>query len=427
MRTVWKITKRTLISIGFLLLTLLLALLIFLLINTIRCNRIKDTGLPRIDVVTEGGEKIKSKEKYVDCTVSLSGAEQEYCFEELEAGIRGRGNTTWSFFPKKPYRIKFDEKVSMFGERKNKSWVLLAMYNDFSLVKDRLAFGIADAIGTDVFVPSYNYVDLYVNGEYMGIYLLTDQVDENSGRTSVKEDFTAEDTEVPFLVELDEYSYQEGAEDVAWFKVGAYSYTVKYPEEDERYTEEQFCYIKSYIETVDSLVRKPGVTMDELSEYIDIYSFVDFYIVQELMGQIEIDWKSVYMSKSVGGKLKMGPVWDFDWSVTGPHAWITARDKYKDNYSGLRSRGNWFAALYNGSPEFRVFLSERWQEVRPIILETLDEASIEKEKIALAARKDWYKWHGFSFTGGFSECYDEVFDWCRGRVLWLDGAFSYQK
>ena len=81
-------------------------------------------------------------------------------------------------------------------------------------------------------------------------------------------------------------------------------------------------------------------------------------------------------------------------------------------------------ALYNGSPEFRESLSKRWQEARPIILEALDTVEAEKSKIALAAKKDWYKWHGFSFTGDFSECYDEVFDWCRGRVVWLDGAFS---
>lgn len=422
-----KVLKRTLIILGALVSALLLLLLIFFITNTIRWHRIKDTGLPRIDVVTEDGKKIKSKEEYVNCTVTLSGAEEEYCFEEVSAGIRGRGNSTWRYYPKKPYRIKFSEKTSMFGEKKNKSWVLLAMYNDFSKVKDRLAFSIADALGTDVFVPSYNYVDLYVNGKYKGIYLLTDQVDENSGRTSVKEDFAPEDVEVPFLVELDSYAQEEGAEDVAWFRLGGFLYTVKYPEEDERYTEAQFEYIKSYVKAVDSLVRKPGVTMSELSEYIDMNSFIDYYIVEELMGQMEINWKSVYMSKAVGEKLKMGPVWDFDWSVTGPHSVFRYRDKYKSDYSGLRSENNWFIYLYNGSPEFREALMSRWQEAKPEILRALSEVEAEKSKIELAARKDWYRWRGFSFTGGFSECYDEVFDWMQGRILWLDSAFYYEK
>ncbi len=391
--------------------------------GTLKSQAITDTGIPRLDVYTDG-VKIESKEDYVDCTVTLSGAAEEYCFEDASAGIRGRGNTTWKYSPKKPYRIKFSEKISIFGEKKNKSWVLLAMYNDFSYVKDRLAFGLADSFGTDAFVPSYNYVELYLDGVYQGLYLMTDQVDENSGRADVKEDFGEEDIEIPFLVEMDLYAEEEGDEGVAWFTVSGSPYTVKYPEADERYSEAQFDYIKGYIETVDSLCRKKGVTVAELSEYIDLDSFIDYFIVQETMGQIEINGKSVYMSKAVGEPLKMGPVWDFDWSVTGPHAWLTARDMYKDDYSGLRSVSNWFGQLYKNSPEFRVLLSERWAEVRPLILAEFDKVEAEFDLIYDAAMKDRYKWHSLRiFYKGFEECHEEVFEWCRNRVLWLDGAF----
>lgn len=392
-------------------------------VGTLKSQAIKDTGLPRLDVYT-GGVKIESKEEYVDCTVTLSGTDAEYCFEDASAGIRGRGNTTWKYAPKKPYRIKFSEKTSIFGEKKNKSWVLLAMYNDFSYVKDRLAFGIADSIGTDAFVPSYNYVELYLDGVYQGLYLMTDQVDENSGRTGVKEDFAEDAVEVPFLVEMDLYSSEEGEENVAWFTVSGSPYTIKYPEEDERYTTAQFDYIKGYIQKVDALCRKKGVTLAELSKYIDLDSFVDYFIVQETMGQMEINGKSVYMSKAVGEPLKMGPVWDFDWSVTGPHAWLKARDMYEDDYSGLRSSSNWFGQLYKNSPEFRALLSERWSEVRPLILEELTKVESEEEYICKAAKKDSYKWHSLRiFYKDFEDCHEEVFEWCRGRVEWLDGAF----
>ena len=392
-------------------------------VGTLRSQAITDTGLPRLDVCT-GGVKIVSKEDYVDCTVTLSGAAEEFCFENAEAGIRGRGNTTWKNAPKKPYRIKFSEKTSIFGEKKNKSWVLLAMYNDFSYVKDRLAFGLADSLGTEDFVPSYNYVELYLDGVYQGLYLMTDQVDENSGRTAVKEDFTETDVEVPFLVEMDLYSYLEGEEDVAWFTVSGSPYTIKYPEEDERYTTAQFDYIKGYIQKVDSLCRKKGVTVAELSEYIDLDSFIDYFIVQETMGQMEINGKSVYMSKAVGEPLKMGPVWDFDWSVTGPHTWLDARDMYKDDCTGLRSTYNWFALLYKNSTEFRALLSERWTEVRPLLLAEMDKVEAEWDTVYAAAKKDSCKWQSLRFFyKGFEACHEEVFEWCRGRVEWLDGAF----
>lgn len=238
------------------------------MISIYQTEALKDTGLPRLDVYTEGEAKIKSKEEYVNCTVTLSGAD-EFDFSNLKAGIRGRGNTTW-FYPKKPYRIKFDEKTSVFGETKNKSWVFLAMYNDYSFTKNRLAFSMADALETGVFVPSYNYVELYLNGKYNGLYLLTDQVDENKGRTDVKEDFAHDAKEVPFLVELDEYADLEEPEDEAFFRIGASMYTVKYPEPDERYTKEQFLYVKNYISTVDALCRTPGITLAELAEYVDV-------------------------------------------------------------------------------------------------------------------------------------------------------------
>ena len=386
---------------------------------------ISDTGLPRLDVYTEDCAEIKSKEEYVSCTVTLSETESEFVLENLEAGIRGRGNTTWWAYPKKPYRIKFSEKTSVFGEKANKSWVLLALYNDFSLSKDRLAFTIADALGTDVFVPSYNYVELYINGEYNGIYLMTDQVDENKGRASVKEDFTAEDVEVPFLVELDNYAEEEGEEGVAWFAIGNHKYVVKYPGPDERYTEEQFLYIKSYVEKLDSLARKPGVTVKELSEYIDLESFIDFFIVQEVMGQIDINYKSIYMHKSKDGKLKMGPVWDFDWSAQGTDAWLTSRNVYKNNYAGLRSTDNWFSYLYHGSEEFREALSLRWNEVRDDVLAAIDSVEASKASISRAAEKDWLMWHPFRIYEGYDKRFDELIFWCENRVLWLDTAFAY--
>lgn len=393
-------------------------------ISRYRVSTIGDTGLPRLDVYTEGGAKIKSKEEYVNCTVSLSGAD-EFDFSSLEAGIRGRGNNSWKHFPKKPYRIKFDEKVSLLGETKNKSWVLLAMYSDFSLTKDRLAFSMADALETDAFVPSYHYVELYLNGSYNGIYLLTDQVDENKGRTNVKEDFDADAKEVPFLVELDSYAESEGPEGEAFFRIGEALYTVKYPEPDERYSDEQFAYIKDYITNVDKLCRKKNVTLAELSEYIDVDSFIDFYIVQEVMGQMEINWKSVYMSKGMGEKLKMGPVWDFDWSVTGPHTWLTARDMYKDDYTKLRSGGNWFGALLKESPEFKIAVAERWVVARVKLLQCIDSVESEWVNIESAAMKDWYRWHWYNhFYEKPEGCYTEVMEWCRGRIAWLDTVFK---
>ncbi len=378
--------------------------------------------LPRIDVWTADGAEILTKTDYVDCTVTLSDVNAENCFVDLPAGIRGRGNDTWKYYPKKPYRIKFEEKVSLFGEEKNKSWVLLAMYNDHSRIKDRMAFAMAESLDRDAFAPAHHYVELYLNGEYNGLYLLTDQVDENAGRTDVKDKFKAEDVEVPFLVELDSRAPEEGVEGVDWFAAGGYSYAIKYPEADERHNNEQFEFIKNYVTAVDMLCRREGVTLAELGAYVDVASLIDFYIVQEAMGQPEINWKSVYMSRSSDGLLVMGPVWDFDWGAEGPSFGDSAH-QYRDNVEGLRSDNNWFDCLLANSPEFRAALAARWAEAKPLLQTAIDSVEAEREMLSRAARRDELRWHWYRFGTDFEDRFDETVAWCRGRLDWLDTAF----
>lgn len=371
----------------------------------------EERTIPRIDIDTNG-VKIKSKEEYVDCTVSISGTE----IENYEAGIRGRGNSTWGL-PKKPYRIKFDEKVSLFGEEKNKSWVLLALYGDYSAVKDKLAFTMADAIGTNSFVPSYHYVELYLNGKYNGLYLLTDQVDENSGRTGVKEKFSADDVEVPFLVELDAYAPDEGVEGVDWFKIDGSYFAIKYPEVDERYTQEQFDYIKQYITDVDNACKEGN--LEVLAQLVDIDSFIDYYLVQEVMGQAEINWKSVYMSKTKDGLMKMGPIWDFDWSAMGSSIG-KHRDINKDRIEGYYSNNNWFDRMIRNSPEFKVLVSDRFEEVKSTLLAVIDDAREEYSILKPYYLRNHLRWHWFRVWANQEEYYNEVLDWVTKRIEWMD-------
>ncbi len=410
--------RKCILKITVLVLLLILAAIeIFGLVTVIKYRRAEavceeERSIPRLDIDT-GGAEIVSKEDYINCKVSLSGSE----IEDAAAFVRGRGNTTWKHYPKKPYRIKFEEKTSLFGEKKNKSWVLLALYNDFSALKDKLAFSMADAMGTDVFVPSYNYVELYLNGKYNGLYLVTDQVDENSGRCDVKEDFTVLDTEVTFLVELDAYAPEEGVEGVDWFRVGGKPYAIKYPEVDERYTEAQFDYIKEYIEKVEAACREGSY--EKLSELVDMDSFIDYYIVQEVMGQPEINWKSVYMHKSKDGKMKMGPVWDFDWSAMGPSTG-KERNSYSEKTEGFRSEGNWFDLMYKNSPEFKEALSARFSSVKPKLLSVIDSARAEKEKMTPYYKRNHLRWHWYRIPSSESRSYDAVLEWCTKRIEWIN-------
>lgn len=412
--------KRILIISSIVLGVIALVIGVYFLVQMIRINTI-ETGLSRVDVYTNGA-KIESNEIYVDCQVSLACDEEQYSFTMAEAGIRLRGNDTRLYFPKKPYRIKFKEKTSVFGEPENKSWVLLALYNDYSLIKDYLAFSMADEVMEGDFVPSHNYVDLYLDGEYQGIYLLTDQVNEKSGRLDLECSFGEDDVEVPFLVELDQRAPEEGVEGVDWFAIGKKYYAVKYPSAEERYTKEQFEYIEGYIKKVDALMKKQNVTVDELEKYIDVDSFVNFYIVQEAMGQMEINWKSVYISKTKDGLMKMGPVWDFDWSTTGPSTG-PCNDENWDKTEGFLSKSHWFYYAYKNSSEIREAFAQRYKAVRGKILDTIKAVESIKEALEPAATKNHLCWYWYAPFGFYDEHFDRVISWCRERIAWLDTQF----
>lgn len=386
-------------------------------------------GLPVMAVYTENSAEITDKENYVNCTVSVTN-DSAYSLDGAVAGIRLRGNSTMKF-PKKPYRIKFDKKQGLFGWEKNKSWVLLALYQDFSNIKDYAAFAIANGVktvgaGNSSFAPNAKHVEVYLNGDYAGLYLLCDQVQENSGRVDVEVDFTETDTEVPFLVELDEYVQYEGTEETDWFKIKTdESYTayfnIKYPEADQRFTQAQYDYIKNYILTVDGLCRNPNVTRAQFEQYIDLPSFIDYFLVQEIMGQKEINKKSVFMSRKTGGKLVMGPVWDFDWSAGGPMAYPQDLPN-----GGMYSSKNWFGVMLKVS-WFKQAVLQRLDEISGTVRNTLSNLATYKNVIKAAAERNASVWDFDTNNSlpSFNEYYDTVLDFIDKRIDLIPIILSY--
>ena len=240
---------------------------------------------------------------------------------------------------------------------------------------------------------------------------------------NIKESFDKDDTEVPFLVEIDDYAELDGGiEGEDYFKIGSLFYSVKYPEKDERYTDEQFDYIKSYITKVNSLCNKKNVTLSDLSEYIDIDSFIDYYLIQEIVIQPDIDNKSVYMYKSSNGKLKMGPLWDYDWAFGGPSLAIWY--KYKPNENELCTRGTWFYTLLSNSSEFKQAVKERFYEIKDIVVATAYDFKQENEYISRAAHKDWLRHHFFNGNATYSRNLEQNIELLLRRIKWLENEFN---
>ncbi len=398
-------------------------------------------NLPIVQIDTLGAEAptVQSKD-YVPCTITVGNTDEAFCVEKQSAGIRVRGNTTARYI-KKPYRIKFDKKIALFGsENKYKSWCLLALYQDFSDIKDYTAFKIARDIGTGNFVPSTVFTEVYCNGEYKGLYLLTDQVDEKEGRLNVETVPDPAVAETSFMAQIDDYCKDEGVEGVNWFSIHVTDYNVdyyvevQYPEPKDGATNAHFRYVQTYITTVHNLIFDPAVTRAQFEQYVDLPSFIDYYLVQEVMGQAEINNKSIKMSKSASGKLVMGPVWDFDWATGGPmrvNSGMNTTGAY--NVSGWLSQSNWFARLIgarsgeSGVAWFREAVKARWTQIKPKVLASLDEVAAMKSTLRAAAVRNEALWTqdnrfmsvnsaGVTSYPQVTTDYDAYYDWVLAYI-----------
>lgn len=323
----------------------------------------KGSGLPVITINTTTGLDITSKTEYVTCTVTVLDTEQGiYSFAQESAQIRGRGNSTWNQ-AKKPYKIKFDSKQDLFGFGKAKDWVLLADYIDRSLLRNNLAFSVAGQLEGLECAPDCQSVEVYVNGEYRGVYLLCEQVEAGSNRVEISEDASVVDT--GYLLEMD--GWKDGVYVTVGDKLnGGRAYVIKSPGEDE-ITNDHKNFIKNYLTQCISAAQ--GSDYEKVKELIDVESFAQAYIVLELFKCPDVDYSSLYFYKQAGGKLYFGPVWDFDMSASNVTHKLNAT-KVNYNYLLVKEICPWFKALLNYS-EFRELVGNTLAEYKNVIEQTI--------------------------------------------------------
>ncbi len=290
-------------------------------------------GLPVISINTENNEPITSKEIYINCFVTIDNTTNENSLENAVAKIRGRGNTSWDS-PKKPYRIKLDKPTDLFGSGEAKNWTLIANHTDLSLIRNYLAYSVASVFDTQKCTSTTQYVDLYLNGEYIGVYLLCEQIEVHGNRVDIADN---SEIDTGYLIELD------GREDGYGFYVNEEFYAIKSPDTDDSlFTDEHTEFIKAYLEKCLDAVSSDDYS--KIEELIDTKSFAQAYLVFELFNCVDVGFASFYMYKDAGGKLQCGPVWDFDRSLG-----ITGNVHGADNYDTLwaKQENTWFNNLLN--------------------------------------------------------------------------------
>lgn len=320
--------------------------------------------------ISTGGVPIESKEEYVPCTVTLTHSNSGWNLTEVTGGIRGRGNSTWLWYDKKPYRIKFDKKQTVMGLGKAKSWVLLAEYRDPTDLMNAFVFELGQLMQLP-YTNHNRYVEVTLNGENIGLYHLTEQVQQGDNRVAV-------DEAAGILMQLDADDGPELAPDATdnfWSDVYRLPVCVKNPEDQ---TKEQLNGIKQQLATLESAIRHGNYA--DVEANLDVRSMIDFLIVQELIYNVELAApRSMYMHKHVDGKWTMGPLWDFDagfdfrWSdmYTGHHYFDSYRELVLGtdpaNYKGTSYSCSAFFTQLFAMRDFVSAYKARWAEVYPLV------------------------------------------------------------
>lgn len=314
---------------------------------------VKEYKIPIIRIDTEGAAPILNKDDYVSGTIKVEDPCGYFSdVKEFEAPMRikGRGNSTWGM-PKKPYKIKLDEKAPILGIAKDKEWVLLANYADKSLLRNATAMEISRILGFS-WTPTMISVEFYLNGEYEGVYTFTEHKKVSKSRVNIDTD------NGDFYIELE----NEDVDEPFWFKTSRYGVTAMV-HEPETSTAEQQEELKKWFEDMETAFAKIGHDSDsdwiDYKDYINFQSFVNYYIIEELTRNPDGNFrKSTFLTKEKGKKLELYHVWDFDLTMGNCNYW----GDDSTNPEGFLMKGCvWFERLFK-SPDYVKAIQETLEQ-----------------------------------------------------------------
>ena len=395
---------------------------------TFNCPQI-NTELPVLHMKPD--YLINSKDNYVQTYIELYDKTPESTgegwWDSAEKGkieMRGRGNSTWGL-PKKPFRMKFTEKFSPIGlnHAKEKSWVILAQDMDKSLLRTHLAFEYSRVLFNPsenyhhekavLFTPCSKFINVYLtgqyydsstgrtktmDGEYLGVYQMSDQVQRADGRIAVDK-LKASDGADPEKI-TGGYVLEADLHEGNHYTSRGIKFTYKYPEDDD-YDQAQYNYISNYLNEAEAALYGSNYKDPENGwrKYFDEKTLADFIIIKEFVGDLD-GYTSTYIYKRRGcEKIFFGPIWDCD------KGWNNDKRVPHYEYQPLQSlmiyagfwmppyvNNDWFQRLWTDET-FRAFVAKRWAAKKEELKAVTDRVLTEvPENMAKAIEANFDVW-----------------------------------
>ncbi len=381
---------------------------------------------PTLVVSTTAAAPITSREVYVAGSWRLLDPDSAV-LKEGTLDIRGRGNSTWGM-PKKPYRVRLTTAAELLGMPANRHWALLANYADKTLLRNDLVFDLGRRMGWS-YVPRSQFVHLRLNGQYDGVYQLTEHIRLDANRVNVPElkvaDTSAAAVSGGYLLEVDELR----GEDFCWDTPRAgMPVCAKSPETLRQPGWEQHqAYITGYFRALEDALFCPDFTSPTTgyAAYIDVPSAVDYLLLNELVKNVDGNMRrSTYFTKPRGGKLYFGPLWDYDITL-GNVNYGNA-----DNTAGWQIAGSpWFGRLLQ-DPAFVQRVKLRWQEIRNngTVTDWRKQIITRWDYMSAEQRRNFDRWPILNtwvwpnrvVPGSYDGEMAALQEWLSARISWMD-------
>jgi hypothetical protein len=372
--------------------------------------------LPVIRIDTTGGQPIADKDTYLPATMTLDPNGSAFAAFSGTTEIKGHGNQTWTK-PKKPYHLKLTSSVDLMGMGASKHWILLANYMDKSQLRT-WATGEMGRATNLAWTPHYRHVELILNGDYVGVYQLAEQVRVAANRVNV-DSLKPTDTTEPtihggYLMEINGRRVTEGAIGFATSK--GVQIEVKDPDPPNA---EQLAYLSQYVSEFESRLNSSAFTdpVAGYRPYLDVPAFIDHYWVQETVKNQDAFAYSTNIFKKRDGNLVFGPLWDFDNTMGNSRSLPVVHDPQGWE---SRTRMTWTKRLFL-DPVLVAQADARWAELEPAFREVAHRVVAEGAGLQQAIADDAARW---SYSPIDSDSPGFVSDWLLQRIDWIDAQVA---
>ncbi len=362
---------------------------------------------------------------------------------KISIEIRGSSST---MFDKKPYGFETQDSagnnlnVSLLSMPKENDWVLYASYSDKTFLRNEIPYYLSRSIGR--YASRTAYCELFINGSYRGLYVLMEKIKQDKNRVDIAklnpQDTTDSELTGGYILKIDkpyEVGWQVNVNPMYGFDKAYYQY---HDPDSAELAPKQRAYIKDFMFKVESTLVSSNYrdTVNGYSKYIDVQSFVDYFLISELVKSVDAYRFSFYMYKekdSDGGKLCLGPIWDYDLAFANygegawEQPWLTS-EWIADITAWKRT---YFMKRLMSDPNFKNKVKERWIEIRRGVFSTsniisfMDQTATNIDEARIRNFIKWpiigiYVWPNYYIGATYEDEITFLKGWIIQRLNWMD-------